>query len=135
MLCRSVVLNKKNVKSSEGLIISIATFLLILFSCIHAFAADTREQGSLFSFKPKGSLKLDYLRIKNNRLNLKDRYYIRDLLIGGKGQILRDFDYRFDINVIGDMYSRINQAYIEYKKYNPVSIKVGRMFHSFFGLR
>jgi len=132
MLCRSVILNKKNVKSSEELIISITTFLLILFSCIHAFAADTREQGSLFSFKPKGSLKLDYLRIKNNRLNLKDRYYIRDLLIGGKGQILRDFDYRFDINVIGDMYSRINQAYIEYKKYNPVSIKVGRMFHSFF---
>ena len=109
--------------------------MLILFSILHAFAADAREQGSLFSFKPKGSLKLDYLRIKNNRLDLKDRYYIRDLLIGGKGQILRDFDYRFDINVIGDMYSRINQAYIEYKKYNLVSIKVGRMFHSFFGLR
>ncbi len=133
MLCRfTTPLNKKNVKTGKELMRSIVTFLIVIMSTTYSFAVDTKELNSSFTFKPKGTLRLDYLGMTNNRLNVGDRFYFRDVLIGGKGQILHDFDYRFDINVMSDVYNRIQQAYVEYKKYDPVSIKVGRIFHAFF---
>lgn len=122
----------KKIFATKKTIMIVLVMTIIIIDTVNSLAAYTKDKDSSFTFEPKGSLKLDYLGIKNNRLNLKDRYYIRDLLIGGKGQILNDFDYRFEINTLGDKYNIINQAYIEYKRYDPVSIKIGRMFHSFF---
>lgn len=112
----------------------ISIFGATLFCIANVFADDIqqKEKDPSFTFTPKGTMRLDYLGVTNNKQAVKDRFYLRDLLVGGKGQIFYDFDYRVELDLLNDVFDKVEQAYVEYKKFDPIRVKVGRFNHSFF---
>jgi len=101
------------------------------------------------SFTPTGRLHFDYRDADTNDLiagaggvgnndtdskTLADQMELRRARIGAKGNFAKDFKYEISTNLIGGHGSNIvDVAYLDYAKYNQLSLRVGK-FKQPFGL-
>ncbi len=96
-------------------------YLLVVNSDV---AADSSSE--TFTFEPTGTARLDYLSVDNNKRKVKNRFFFRDAIIGGEGKIFKYFGYKVGLNFSNEVRDRISTAYIDYKGFKPVAIRVGR---------